>query len=97
MTAARLANVGRFRQETRHDIGRGAGARLLDAGVSRVDLALLGAALIIIGERVYSVPRGASNPSRLPKSIKPVDADESFELSLSTLAFADILPSCLKV
>jgi len=63
-------------------------------GLSKVDAALLGAALVILGERVSSAS-GTGSPRFLPGGIKSVSADQNFELSLSSLRNANAEVSLL--
>ena len=63
-------------------------------GLSKVDAALLGAALVILGERVNSAS-GDGSLRFLPAGLKPVSADQNFELSLSSLRNANAEVSLL--
>ena len=63
-------------------------------GLSKVDAALLGAALVILGERVNSAS-GDGRLRALPGGIEPVSADQNFELSLSSLRSANAEVSLL--
>ena len=63
-------------------------------GLSKVDAALLGAALVILGERVSSAS-GDGSLRTLPAGLKSVSADQNFELSLSSLRNANAEVSLL--
>ena len=63
-------------------------------GLSKVDAALLGAALVILGERVNSAS-GDGSLRALPAGLKSVSADQNFELSLSSLRNANAEVSLL--
>ena len=63
-------------------------------GLSKVDAALLGAALVILGERVSSAS-GEGNFRVLPAGLRSVSADQNFELSLSSLRNANAEVSLL--
>ena len=63
-------------------------------GLSKVDAALLGAALVILGERVNSAS-GDGSLRILPAGLKSVSADQNFELSLSSLRNANAEVSLL--
>ena len=63
-------------------------------GLSKVDAALLGAALVILGERVSSAS-GDGSLRALPAGLKSVSADQNFELSLSSLRNANAEVSLL--
>ena len=63
-------------------------------GLSKVDAALLGAALVVLGERVNSASGGGATFA-LPAGISTVSADQNFELSLSSLRSANAEVSLL--
>ena len=68
--------------------------RLGGHGLSKVDTALLGVALVILGERVNSAS-GSAQSRPLPGDINPISADQNFELSLSSLRSANAEVSLL--
>ena len=88
-------NLGTKAAAARRQVTRKADSvRPVVHGLSKVDAALLGAALVILGERVNS----ASSDGRLralPGGIEPVNADQNFELSLSSLRSANAEVSLL--
>ncbi|MEK9908606.1 MAG: hypothetical protein VW500_05975, partial [Aquiluna sp.] len=90
--ARELLTAGSGRRLGRRDGDR---VRSLPPGLSKVDVALLSASLIILGERVYSGSNPGAILRSLPGGIRPVSADQNFELSLSSLRNANAEVSLL--
>ena len=65
-------------------------------GLSKVDAALLGAALVILGERVNSAS-GDGSLRFLPADLKSVSADQNFELSPSSSGTLTLKLRCYRL